>query len=77
VPGPLWTTEQCAEHCGVKPKVWRDYVARAGAPRPVLRQPGRGQNLFNAAEVIAWQASRRGPGRRRRTDIQPSTKEQT
>lgn len=58
----LWTTAQCAAHCGVKPAVWRDYVARNDAPAPILREPGRGQNLYPAAAVRAWHAARRGPG---------------
>lgn len=60
----LWTTAQCAAHCGVPPKVFRDYVSRSpGAPQPVIREPGnKGQNLFLASAVRAWHAARPGQG---------------
>lgn len=68
-PRELWTTTQAAEHCGVKPKTFNDYRQRLGAPDPVDRQPGRsGQDLYDAAAVRAWHASR--PGRGARTDLQ-------
>jgi len=72
----LWTTAQAAEHCGVRPSTYRDYVSRQGAPKHVSRQPGRGQDLYLAEAVRAWHAKR--PGRGARTDLpretQPSGK---
>jgi len=65
----LWTTSQCAEHCGrVKPSTYRYYVKVLDAPGAVARQPGRGgENLHDAAAVREWQANRAGRGRR--TDL--------
>ena len=59
----LWTTNQAAEHCGIQPATWRDYVHRNGAPGPVSREPGRaGQDLYDATAVRAYQAGRPGRG---------------
>jgi hypothetical protein len=64
----LWTTAQAAEHCGVRPSTYRDYVHRQGAPGHVARQPGRsGQDLYDAAAVRKFQANRKGQGSR--TDL--------
>lgn len=73
----LWTTAQCAEHCGVKPATWRDYVNRLGAPGPVVREAGRGQNLYLASAVRRWHAGRRGPGWWGPRITEPSTKDKT
>lgn len=64
----LWTTAQAAEHCGIKPSTYRDYIHRQGAPSHVSRQPGRGgQDLYDAAAVREWHAAR--PRQGARTDL--------
>ena len=66
----LWTTTQCARHCGCEPSTWRHYVSRAGAPAAVSRQPGSaGESLYPADAVRVWYAGR--PGRGARTDLGP------
>lgn len=68
-----WTTGQVAEHCNIDRHVVHQYKARVpGFPQPIPgRRSGDGQLLFDAAQVRAWQASRRGRGKRR---VDPSTK---
>jgi hypothetical protein len=69
----LWTTDQAAEHCGVKPSTWRYYRTRLNAPAPVSSQPGRGgQDLYDADAVREWQANRAGRGAR--TDLRSDKK---
>ena len=64
--GLLWTTQQCAEHCGVSASTYRDYVGRLGAPRPVAQDPDRqrDQDLYDAEAVRRWYSNRAGQGRR-------------
>jgi hypothetical protein len=59
----LWTTGQVAQHCGVNPGTYRDYVSRLDAPGPVdARDPVTGAKLYDAAAVKAWHANRPGKG---------------
>jgi hypothetical protein len=58
-----WTTTQVAEHCGVNPGTYRDYVSRRGAPGPLReRDPETGAKLYDAAAVRAWHEGRPGKG---------------
>lgn len=64
----LWTTKQAADYCGINRYLVHQYRSRNGFPEPVPdRRSGDGQRLFDADLVRAWQASRRGAGRRRAT----------
>lgn len=63
-----WTTRQAAEHCGVSPATYRDYVSDGRAPAPFQdRDPATGAKLHDAAAVKSWHASR--PGQGARTDL--------
>lgn len=55
------TRTEAAEIAGVTPGTWSAYVARGQAPAPA-RHIGR-TPLWSRAQVTAWQAARRGPGR--------------
>ncbi len=60
----LWTLAHVAEYCGLSPDAFQSLL---DAPAPVVTHPGpKGQNLYEATEVRAWQAGRRdaaAPGR--------------
>ncbi len=61
----LWTSRQCAEHCGIEVAVWQTYVyVSKVAPAPVVKLSPR-RVCWDAGEVRAWQASRPGKGWRR------------
>lgn len=65
----VWTTRECADYLGVKVHTFRGYVNQGDAPQPVGRRPV-GPNitdLFDAAAVRAWKASRPGRGWWRKT----------
>ena len=62
-----WYVEQCAEHCGIKPSTWRDYVADKRAPAAAGHDPTTGRKWWRADEVRTWQANRDGQGTR--TDL--------
>lgn len=59
-----WTVRQCAEHWGVQPGTWRDYVAKGRAPK-ATRYLDRRTPLWSAEAVRAWQR----PGQGKRTDL--------
>jgi hypothetical protein len=72
----LWTTNQVAEHLGVRPGTFRDYRQRLDPPppAPVSSQPGRGgQDLYDAAAVREWHANRKGRGHRSDLDATGGT----
>lgn len=60
----IWTTDQVAEHCGVKPSVVSNKMLRLGVPVHD-REPGRGgRNRYLAAQVRAAVAAAPGKGNR-------------
>lgn len=62
----LWTTEEAANHLGIKPKSASGLLSRRGVQRvDTIRHPVSGRDIarFNADEVRAVAADRR-PGRR-------------
>ena len=59
-PAAEWTAAECAEYVRVAARTWHSYVSRGQAPAAV-RHVGR-TPLWDAADVMAWQASRRGQG---------------
>lgn len=64
----LWTTTQAADHWGVKPATYRDYISAGYAPSPVqMRDPRTGAKLHDAGAVRDAFAKR--PGRGARTDL--------
>ena len=63
------TREAVAKRLGVTVGTWSGYVSRRQAPQPT-RKVGR-TPVWSAKAVDEWQASRRGPGRRRTTAAQP------
>lgn len=60
----VWTTDQVAEHCGIKSTVVSNKMNRLGVP--VLdREPGRGgKNRYDADLVRAAVAAAPGKGNR-------------
>lgn len=54
----LWTTDQCAAHCGVLRTTWSSYARIPSAPKSVA-SIGRSP-LWDAGEVKAWHAARPG-----------------
>lgn len=60
-----WTAAECAEHCGIRPSTWRDYVADGRAPAPMPGYDEDRRRRWDAQEVRTWQASRRGQGWRK------------
>lgn len=66
----VWTTDQVAEHCGIKPTVVSNRMIRLGVP-VYDREPGRGgRNRYLAALVRA--AVDAAPGKGNRTPRKPS-----
>lgn len=68
-----WGVAQAASHCGIKPSVWRDYVARGHAPGPddpddddPTRPKNHRRPRWRPETVTAWQANRPGRGGRPR-----------
>lgn len=60
----VWTTDQVAEHCGVKPSVVSNKMLRLGVPVHD-REPGRaGKNRYRADLVRAAVAAAPGKGNR-------------
>ncbi|MER7696153.1 hypothetical protein [Streptomyces sp. NPDC096095] len=62
----LWTTEEAAEHLGIKPKSATGLLSRRGVKRvDVIRHPvsGRAVARWRADEIRSVAADRR-PGRR-------------
>jgi hypothetical protein len=62
-----WYVEQCAQHWGIKPSTWRDYVSDGRAPAAAGHDPATGRKWWRPAEVRASQADREGQGAR--TDL--------
>ncbi|MBP2341136.1 hypothetical protein JOF41_007390 [Saccharothrix coeruleofusca] len=61
----VWTTEEVADHCGIKASSVRETMRRWGI-EPYDRIPGRGgANRYPAAEVRA--AKQAAPGKGNRT----------
>ena len=56
----LWLAAQCATHCNISPSTWRQYVTKH-APQPKAHLDKR-TPLWDAKEVQAWHATRRGSG---------------
>lgn len=60
----VWTTDQVAEHCGIKPTVVSNKMNRLGVP-VYDREPGRGgKNRYLADLVRAKVAAAPGKGNR-------------
>ncbi|MET0188943.1 MAG: hypothetical protein ABW212_08105 [Pseudonocardia sediminis] len=57
-----WTSDECAEHWGVKTTTWLGYVSRGQAPAPLAGIDGR-RKRWDAGEVRAF--PRPGAGRSR------------
>ncbi|RZT87113.1 hypothetical protein EV383_4021 [Pseudonocardia sediminis] len=57
-----WTSDECAEHWGVKTTTWLGYVSRGQAPAPLAGIDGR-RKRWDADEVRAF--PRPGAGRSR------------
>ena len=55
----LWTTADCAAHCGITESSWRSYVRRRMPPERVGHINAR-TPLWFADEVKAWHAARPG-----------------
>lgn len=58
----LWTSAECADHCGVTTSTWRSYNRTSGRmnpPAPVTHLDQR-TPLWDAADVQEWHAHRPG-----------------
>lgn len=60
----MLTAAQAAALAGVGESTWRSYVARGQAPRPDARDLRSGSPGWMEATVVAWAATRPGPGAR-------------
>ncbi|MBW0102365.1 hypothetical protein [Pseudonocardia sp. KRD291] len=58
-----WTSDECAEHWGVKTTTWLGYVSRDQAPAPLPGTDDRRRRRWDADEVRAF--PRPGAGRSR------------
>lgn len=70
-----WTTREAADFLGVQVHTFRGYVNAGDAPQPVGKRAIGHNNftdLFDAAAIRAWKASRPGRGWWRRTTPTPT-----
>lgn len=68
--------EECALLAGCLPSTWRAMVSRRQAPPSRGFSPETGRRVWDASEVLRWQAYRPGRGNwaRGRARTQPSTR---
>ena len=55
----LWTSAECASHCGVSRSTWASYYRLKNVPEPVATLGARSP-LWDAEAVRAWHAARPG-----------------
>lgn len=65
----IWTTDQVAEHCGIKPTVVSNRMIRLGVPVHD-REPGRGGRNRYLADLVRA-AVDAAPGKGNRTPRKP------